>query len=328
MSSRWWKVLAACVVVAVLLAGAYFWIWRDTQPSTALVERGSLEATVETVGTLQPTDPLLLRTSVSGTVLRLGAQPGDVIQAGDIVVMLHPEPFQEAIDQAHVRLERAEFALQIAESDEPESSSGPSASLVDAQANVRAAEDSLDQAEQALRDTVISAPAESIVLELPAATGSPVTGNQVVARLMQPSALELSAQLSEVDLPSVSPGTSVTFRTDAFPNVEIEGTVKSISPEAATQSGATSFATTIVFEPPADVDLRPGMNAEVTFITSAREGVLLIPESAVKSVGNRTYVTVIRDGEELEIEVLLGQRAQGKAEVIDGLAEGERVVIP
>lgn len=323
-----WKIIGTCLVVAVILVGMYFWLWRDNEPSTAIVERGSLEATVETVGTLQPTDPLLLRTSLSGTVLSAGAQPGDIVHAGDIIIMLDPEPYQDAIDEANVRLERAEFALQIAESEEPDSSNGPSAALVDAQANVRAAETSLDQAQQALRDTVILAPDESIVLEVPVASNTPVSANQVVARLMRPLDLQLTAQLSEVDLPSVSPGTKVTFRADAFPNVEIEGTVTNISPEATTQSGATSFATTIEFTPPADVDLRPGMNAEVTFITSARDDVLLIPESAVKSVGNRTYVTVIRGGSQREIEVLLGQRAQGKAEVIEGLDEGERVVVP
>ena len=91
--------------------------------------------------------------------------------------------------------------------------------------------------------------------------------------------------------------------------------------------GATVFATTIDFEPPSDLDIRPGMNADITIVTASRENVLLIPERALKTVGDRSFVTVrTRQGAE-DREVILGYRSHGEVEVVDGLTEGDVIII-
>jgi multidrug efflux pump subunit AcrA (membrane-fusion protein) len=70
------------------------------------------------------------------------------------------------------------------------------------------------------------------------------------------------------------------------------------------------------------------MNADVTITTASRDNVLLIPERALKTVGDRSYVTVRTRGGEDEREVTLGYRSNGQVEVVDGLAEGDVVVLP
>lgn len=327
MSNRWRTILVIVAVLAIAVVAIYFFFLREDDRETATVQRGSLAVTIETVGQLEVENPLLLRSEISGVVLSYGVQPGDHVAAGDVVALLDPEPLRNAIATAEDQLERAEFELQITEAQTPPDAVGESIPLVNARAGVEAAQQALDDARAALQNAAIRSPIDGIVLETSVAEGQPVQASQIVAQLMRPGDLQLIAQLSEVDLPAVSKGTEVTFRLDAIPNIEINGVVERISPEATTQAGATTFPTTIRFDAPEDVDLRPGMNATVNFITDERQNVLLVPQSAVRAVGERTYVTVVRGGEEQEIEVVLGQQANGMAEVISGLNEGDVVVI-
>jgi RND family efflux transporter MFP subunit len=166
-----------------------------------------------------------------------------------------------------------------------------------------------------------------MVLEVLVVAGEPVSASNPIAIIALPSQLELIADVDELDLPNVQPGANVRFRLDAFPATEVEGRVASTSPQAEVRGGATVFAATIAFAPQPALDLRPGMNADVTIITAARENVLLVPDRALRTVGERSFVTVVTDDGEEEREVTLGYRGPGQVEIVAGLAEGERVVL-
>ena len=114
-------------------------------------------------------------------------------------------------------------------------------------------------------------------------------------------------------------------RLDSFPATEIEGSVIRTSPQAVQRGGATLFPADVRITVPDDLDIRPGMNADVTIVTDLRENVLLVPERALRTVGRRAFVEVERDGEFNEVEVILGYRSGGVAEVVSGLEEGDRV---
>jgi macrolide-specific efflux system membrane fusion protein len=60
-------------------------------------------------------------------------------------------------------------------------------------------------------------------------------------------------------------------------------------------------------------------------VTELRENVLLIPERALRTVGQRAFVLVERSGDVEEVEVILGYRTGGLAEIVEGLEDGERV---
>lgn len=317
-------ILALAVIIVAIAVRS-----RADTADTAEVVRGSIDVTIQTVGTIQATEASIVRSAVPGTVEILGAAPGDVIREGDILVVLDQRPFTRAVAEVQAQLVQAEFALQLAEyrAGEAPDDEARRFDVLAAADRVSRAERSILDAEEQQRRSVILAPRSGTIIELTVRQGDAVGANQILARIAQPDDARLVADVDELDLPNVAPGATARFRLDAYPATEITGVVLTTSPVARQQGGATVFSTTIQIELPDGIDVRPGMNADVTIVTDAREDVLLIPERALRTVGTRSFVLIEEDGSRSEREVTLGYRGQGQVEVVAGLAEGERVVL-
>lgn len=321
------RVGIAVIVVIVLATLGYLYFRSDSSPETATVERGSIDVTIDTVGTIQLRESYPIRTAVGGTIDALGAKVGDEVASGDIIVLLDQDELNELVEDAGQLLEGAEFQLQFAEQrlEEDEDSLELQLSVVEAQERVELARESLDEALEARSNGAILAENPGIVLEFFVEPGDRVGAQQPVAQLQSPGSLILVADIDELDLPNVQPGANVRFRLDAYPATEVEGTIVNTAPLAVQRGGATLFPAEVAFSAPADLDVRPGMNADVTVVTDLREDVLLVPERALTTVGQRAFVMVERDGGFEEVEVILGYRSAGMAEIVEGLEEGDRV---
>lgn len=322
-------IVIVLVVVAVGAAGWWF-LGRDNDArETAAAQRGSIDVTIQTIGTLRATGADAVRSRSGGQINQLGAEAGDVVQAGDIIALLDAEPYDEQIARAEQQLEQAEYALQLVETRLAAEPQNPSIQLeaIGARQRVREATDAIEDARGARAEVAIVAPRDGTVIELTVGAGDVVAENQQIARIASDDDLSLVADVDELDLPNVSPGAVVRFRLDAYPATELEGIVDRTAPQALAQGGATVFPTTITFAVPDDLDVRAGMNADVTIVTDARNDVLLIPERALRTVGDRVYAMVVNDGSTEERELVLGYRGNGQVEVVDGLREGEIVVL-
>ncbi len=326
------KALIAAAAVLILVAavvGGWF-LLGDDEEETYTVSRGSIDVTIQTIGKVQSTSSTTVRSAVAGEVEIVAVEAGDVVAAGDILVMLVTTPLERTEASANQQLEDAEFALQLAERalDEEPDNETRRLTVIQAAQRVDAAELALADAELALTNAVIVAPRAGTILEVPVRQGDLVNRTAPVAVLFARDDLEVVATVDELDLANVQIGAEATMRLDAFPDREIPGVVLATAPAAREQGGATVFSTTIALTLPDDLDIRPGMNTDVTIVTEARDDVLLIPQRAIRTVGNRAFVQVLRDGTPVEQEVILGYRSSGRAEVVSGLVDGDRVVLP
>lgn len=319
------------VATIVILAGGALAVWLylqgESSPETAIVERGSIDVSIDTVGSIELRESYPLRTEVGGTVVALGAEIGDQVAEGDILVLLDDEELDGLVEDAETALEAAEFDLQFAELrlEDNEDSIDLQQDVIIASERVEIARRALDDAIEARSHGAILADRDGIVLDFFVGRGDRVGAHQPVAQIYATDDLILVADIDELDLPNVQAGATVRFRLDSYPATEVEGTVTGTAPQAEQRGGATLFPADVEFDAPMDLDIRPGMNADVTVVTDLREDVLLIPEQALRTVGNRAFVMVERGGGVEEVEVILGYRSGGVAEVVDGLEEGERV---
>ena len=324
--------IAVGVLAALLIiAGTIWWLTsRGDGTETVVVTRGSIDVTIQTIGRVESTGSSIVRTEVSGAVEVVAVEPGDQVVAGDVLIQIDKEPLERAVNAAERQLEDAEFGLQLAqrEAEANPDDEDRNLAVIRAAQQIEDAELALTDAERALRDASILAPRDGIILETAAREGDLINRSQPVVTLYAREDLQVIANVDELDLVNVQTDAEALLRLDAFPDREIVGQVEATAPLAQEQGGATVFATTISMQIPEDVDIRPGMNADVTIVTDARDGVLLIPQSAIRTVGNRTFVQVVIDGTQEEREVDLGYRSSGQAEVVSGLDEGDELAIP
>jgi RND family efflux transporter MFP subunit len=327
MSRR--TVAAAVIVVLAAAAAAYWWFGGDDQSETVRVERGSIDVTIETVGSLELAGNQTVRARTAGTVVAVGVVEGDSVSAGDVLVVLDHEELDQLVEDAERSVEAAEFNLQFAElraAEEPDSLAFQQG-VLEARAQLDTTSRGLATALERQAAGAILAGEDGIVLELLVAVGDRVADRQAIATLYERDDLRLIADVDELDLPNITTGADVQFRLDAQPALDLSGVVVRTAPQAVQRGGATIFPTEISFEAPAEADLRPGMNAAVTIVTDLRENVLLAPERAIRTVGQRAFVTVRDNGAERDVEIVLGFRGAGVAEVVEGLDEGDSVVL-
>ena len=198
--------------------------------------------------------------------------------------------------------------------------------VASAEAQVKQDEASLQQAQLQLAQASIVAPFDGTIADVYAQVGQQASTSTQVVALADLSRLNLAVTLAEVDMPKVKAGQQAEITFDAEPSQVFTGTVTEIDLVGTTTSGVVNYAATVSIDNPTDA-LRPGMNASASIILQQRENVLLVPNRAVRSVGKTKTVTVVNGEQSSEVSVTLGLSGDTKSEVVDGLHEGDVVVI-
>jgi macrolide-specific efflux system membrane fusion protein len=199
-----------------------------------------------------------------------------------------------------------------------------------AQAKVKLAEAGLLEAQAGLSYTTLVAPIDGIVAQVTTQEGETVSAGMsspTFVTIIDLDRLEVAAYVDEVDIGRVSIGQAATFTVDSFSDVDFSGKVTAIYPRAVIQSNVVNYITTISIEN-SQGRLKPDMTATVNIVLDERKDVLAVPEKAVRSDGGRRVVHVL-DGASSGIRaVRIGRRGGGFVEILEGLREGEVVLMP
>jgi Cu(I)/Ag(I) efflux system membrane fusion protein len=191
------------------------------------------------------------------------------------------------------------------------------------------AEDELRQLQQEgkVRNALtLRSPAGGIVLEKPSVQGMRFMPGEVLYRIVDLSSLWLVAEVFEQDLSLVRLGQSAKIRVNAYPERVFEGKVSFVYPAVTAETRTARVR--IQLANPGQM-LKPAMYAEVELAvpqTTAKR--LSVPDSAVLDSGNRQLVLVRRDEGRFEPRVVrLGVRGDGYVEILEGIREGDDVVV-
>lgn len=317
---RWWLILFALGLLVLAVIVLAWWVRR---PSETLwtVRRGDLTGSLEVPGRIISLRTVSVRATFDTRVQILPVTLGDMVLAGDIVAVLDDTSLKARQKQAEQQLRQAEAALAQAEASE-----APLDVRLRAEHQRREAADADREATARLAEKYVLAPLDGIVTEVIVTEGAPVGTGSVLLRLADLHALGVSATVDEVDVQYFEAVQDVRVTVDALPGWEGRGKVVAVGRSATQQAGVVGFPLTARLVDTTE-RLRPGMTATIHLAAVLRQNVLLVPEQAVRIVGERAFVTVIHDGKREEREVTLGLRSGGMVEVAVGLAEGEQVVL-
>jgi Cu(I)/Ag(I) efflux system membrane fusion protein len=175
-------------------------------------------------------------------------------------------------------------------------------------------------------DTVVwRAPGDGIVLERRAVEGMRAAAGDVLFRIADHSVVWIMADVAEGDIGALKPGQSVKVTTRAHPGRVFNGKVAVIYPHLMKE---TRTARVRIELPNPNLALLPGMYADVDIATGSDEPVVAVPQSAVVDSGAQQVVLLDRgEGRFEPRDVKLGRKGDGYVEVLNGVNDGDRVVV-
>jgi HlyD family secretion protein len=159
------------------------------------------------------------------------------------------------------------------------------ASVTQSQAAVTQAQASVNQSQVNRDHTVIMAPIDGIVTQRSVDVGQTVAASMSAPTLFIIAAdlteMQVNANIDEADVGRIRPGQHVTFRVDAYPTDNFEGTVTQIRLQPVVVQNVTTYGTVITV-PNKQLKLKPGMTANVKIEIAKRTNALRIPNAALR----------------------------------------------
>jgi len=353
---RWWWIL----VLLPVLGGLFWWSpWKGEDappPETVEVGRGSLKVTVSALGTLQPLQFVDVGTQVTGQLRKLHVVIGQAVKKGELIAEIDPTLFESRVGQTSAQIvnsralladRRAQLALATQRVERNRTLIGSDAvsrqeleaseaAYEQAQAAVKAIEAQIGQQSAALtfdstnlRYTKIFAPMDGTVVSLTARQGQTLVAAQqapVILRIADLGTMTVQAEVSEADISRIKVGTTASFNTLGLPDRRWAGTVRQILPTPETVNNVVLYKVLFDVDNP-DGALLPQMSAQVTFLLQKVDDVLLIPAKALLP-GRPPRVQVMEQGKPVERKIKLGLETRKELQVVEGLREGETLVLP
>jgi len=297
---------------------------RIVPVAAASVNHRELERAIAVSGPIEPIRIVAISSQMSGTIRTLAVQEGASVRRGALVATLDAR-------EVTAQLERARAALANAQSRHDRTKKLLERKLTtDAEYEQSLADLNVAQSDVRLWETRhgftrITAPSSGVVTARLVEVGGTVAANQKILEVADVSTLVVRLRVSDLDVVHLHVGDRVDVAVDAYPGAAIEGRIRRIFP-SADNSRLVPVEITIGRRP-VGVVLRPGFLARVSLPLAGNRLVLAIPASAVAVGEEAPYVFVVRGDSVERRTVRTGTTSAAWVEVIEGLAEGDRVVV-
>jgi len=289
----------------------------------ARAEQKSFPLTVEALGTARANESVEIRPQISQTVRAIHFTEGERVAAGAKLVELQDAEALAAVAAARASLVDSESQFRRSKQ-LYETRAVPESQLQQAAARRDADRAALDAAQARLAETVVRAPFAGRVGLRRVSLGSLVTPATVITTLDDTDTIKLDFDVPETVLSRLESGLPVVARSAAWPDQTFEGTVATVDTRVDPVSRTVTVRALL---PNPENRLRPGMFLSVKLL---RQDVtaLVIPEESVVPEQSRQFVLRLDAEDRVERRAIrTGRRRPGEVEVLEGLAEGDRIIV-
>jgi len=295
-------IIGVVVVVGALIAVNLMKEEKGVEVSTEKVEKGTVVKKVTGSGQVKPAVEVKVSANVSGKILHLTAEEGDVVKKGQLLVELERDQYQASLKRANSALLSAIANEKKAASDLERSKKLHEQGLIsdseheatiagyDAQqGNREQMEASKDEAVDQLGKTRLFATMDGVVTKLNKEQGEIAIGatfsEDVILIVSDLSVMESVIEVDENEVIGISLGDTADVELDAFPDTTFKGIVTEIANSAitkglGTQEQVTNFEVTITIQN-ADTRFRPGMSTTVDVFTQREDDIVRVPIQSV-----------------------------------------------
>ncbi len=289
------------IIVAVLII--YFVFFNSSAANTnkftfARIKKGNLSTTITSTGTLQAVTTVDVGTQVSGKIDRLLVDFNSKVKKGQLLAVLDTTNLALGVNNTLMGLQKAQAAYDIAKATFERDTALYAKNFISeldfitsktnyqtAAANLNSAKSSLAQAKTNLSYAYIYSPIEGVIINR-----NVEEGQTVAASLSAPilftiaedlSKMQILADVDESDIGQIKVGQEAKFTVQAYPEKQFSGKVVQIRLGSIVVSNVVNY-TVVVNADNKDGLLLPGMTATIDFYVEQRNGVLMIPNAALR----------------------------------------------
>jgi HlyD family secretion protein len=362
--------IISAVVIIIAGAGIIFFRGKGNEPKfrTEKVIRGDIEMAVTATGTVNPVTTVLVGTQVSGTIKNIYVDFNSPVKKGQLIARIDPALFEAQVNQARANLLLAKANLDkaqatsvdakrtmernkellsknlIAQSDFDTAETNyetADASVNAAKSQVAQNEASLSSAETNLFYTKIVSPVDGIVVSRNVDVGQTVAASFQTPTLFSIAQdltkMQIDTNVDEADIGNVKVGQDVEFTVDAYPNTTFKGKVWQVRNAPIIVQNVVTYDVVIQVDNP-ELELKPGMTANVSIIVLIKKDVLKIPNAALRfrpvekvktaMQQKESGVWILEQGKLKRITISTGISDGNYTELVSGeIKEGQELIV-
>jgi membrane fusion protein, multidrug efflux system len=300
---------------------------RASAPPPAIVAEARTETLadrVEALGTTRGSESVEITSDVVEKVVEIRFEDGQVVSAGDVLVVLDKTEEEADLRAAEALLEEARVAFGRIE----RLTSRDVAALAERdarQAALRTAEAQVAVAGARIQARMIRAPFDGVVGLREVSLGALVRPGDVITTLDMLDPIRVDFTVPSTHLDALRPGLPVEARVQALAGRAFEGEILSVGTRVDPVTRSVPVRAAVANPGPPHL-LRPGLLMSVFIDKEPREAVV-VPEEAIVPRGAETFVLVVGEGDVVARRpVRTGLRRPGTVEITSGLTAGERVI--
>ncbi|MBI3994376.1 MAG: efflux RND transporter periplasmic adaptor subunit [Nitrospirae bacterium] len=308
---------------------------------TATVVYGDILDRIAARGKVEARTTVDLAGKIDGRIQAIAAKEGEGVAQGQIVIRMDDEYAMASVNQARAELKEAE--LNYSRSRRLLETRAVSKAEFDRAAAKRdLARAHLEMAEALLSDMSIASPIPGRVIAKYREAGESVTAGIPIMTIADVSTVRVRAEIDEDDVGRLALGQEAAIHSDAYPGRIFTGKVIEIGEQVGKRvikledpskiSDSKILEAKIDLAEPVMIELKLGMTVDVKIDVVRRDRVLKIPRRAIQRDEKGAYVQVVKDNRHRSLpeirRVVLGGMDPWDVEVLQGLNEKEKVVVP
>jgi multidrug efflux system membrane fusion protein len=311
-----------------------FFATNKPPPATVTVAEAKSEVIpnlLTAVGDLAAVHQVNVTSDVSGRITEILFTAGTEVKAGSPLIQLFDAPEQADLASFKAQATVAQLSLDRAKQLAARQF-GPQATVDSTQAAFDQANAGIARTQAIISQKLVRAPFDGELGVRKVEVGQFLTAGTQIVTLTDLSMLYLNFTVTEKDSGNLKVGQTVRILVDAYPGRTFEGKITTIEPQIATDTRNIRVQATIANP---DKILKPGMFATTTVVLPDKPPVVTVPETAVDYTlyGDSVYLITEKkedDGKTsltaVRTFVRTGNRVGGRAEILSGVKDGDRVV--
>jgi multidrug efflux system membrane fusion protein len=302
-----------------------------TSVNIATAKSETIPNLLTAVGDLAAVHQVNVTSDVNGRITEIHFTAGASVKAGTPLVQLFDGPDQGDLANFKAQQRVAQISLDRAKQ-LAERQVGPQATVDTAQAAFDQASAGIAKTEAIISQKLVRAPFDGELGVRKVEVGQYLTAGTQIVSLTDLSVLYANFTVTEKDSAQLKVGQVVRIAVDAYPGRTFEGKITTIEPQIATDTRNIRVQATM--QNP-DKILKPGMFATTTVVLPDKPPVVTVPETAVDYTlyGDSVYLLTEKKEEDGKTKLTVtrtfvqtGNRVEGRAEILKGLKDGDRVV--